>query len=125
MPKAVDVKPERWSNIIVLFDDGTYSAIWGNYDKSENRVLGVRWNGNETITNQSLKGFPTSRGRPVWHVEVSFLTLPIIHKFLEEVVQLYDANQLSEEDFRTYKHNMMVAIKENLCRPHRRASNVK
>ena len=26
------VRPQRWSRVIDLFDDGEYSAIWGSFD---------------------------------------------------------------------------------------------
>ena len=116
MPNAVDVTPLRWSNIIVLFDDGDYSVIWGNYDNSKKRVIGVRWNGNDVLEGQSDKGFPTSRGKPVWHVEAEFLTLPIVSKLIERNVWLYDNDKLSEGHFREYKHNLMVVLQERMHR---------
>jgi uncharacterized protein (TIGR02145 family) len=44
MPKGKDVTHEKWSNEVVLFDDGCYSAVWGNYENSPEKNLGVRWN---------------------------------------------------------------------------------
>ncbi|HOF62574.1 MAG TPA: hypothetical protein PLM82_13440 [Candidatus Latescibacteria bacterium] len=44
MPAGKDVRPEKWSNVLDLYDDGEYSAIWGNYDENPKRCLGVRWN---------------------------------------------------------------------------------
>lgn len=39
MPKGNTARPEKWSNVIDLYDDEQNSAIWGNYDTSPNRCL--------------------------------------------------------------------------------------
>lgn len=82
MPNAMEVKPERWSQIWVLFDDGTYSVISGVYDKGR-RKLGERWNGE----SDSPLGFPNVSGHPVWHVVPRFLELPILHGILDELAK--------------------------------------
>lgn len=66
MPAGKNVRPSKWSQIIDLYDNGTYSAIWGKYATSPNegRCLGGRWNG-----ENSHKGFPNVCGNSVWHVE--------------------------------------------------------
>jgi len=112
MPKAVDVRPKRWSNILVLFDNGSYSAVWGNYDDSERRILGVRWNGNDVLENQTSKGFPTSRGKPVWHIEPDFLVLPLLKNMLTQVAIDYASGKLSEAHFVEYRNNIVHAIQE-------------
>lgn len=109
MPKAVDVKPVRWSNTIVLFDNGYYSAMWGHYDDSANRRLGVRWSGEDGDD----KGYPISRGRPVWYIEPDFLVLPVLKNLLEQLVREYATGSLSEGLFFDYKANIITAIQEH------------
>ena len=74
-----DVRPAKWSDVIDLYDDGEYSAIWGRYENAPCRVLGVRWNGHD-----GGKGFPLSSGHPVWHVEPDFLAKGILSALLEQ-----------------------------------------
>ena len=76
--KGHDVRPAKWSDVIDLYDDGEYSAIWGRYDGGAKRALGVRWNG-----DGDGKGFPLSSGHPVWHVEPDFLAKGILSTLLE------------------------------------------
>ena len=64
MPMAMEVQPEKWSEIVVLFDDGEYSVIAGQYEGG--RRLGERWDGGVGST----LGFPNMMGRPVWHLVV-------------------------------------------------------
>lgn len=80
MPEGKTVSPAKWQNIIVLYDNGAYSAIWGNYDGSDKRCLGVRWNGGEDEL-----GYPNMAGNPVWYVEPNFLTEQILLKLLRDV----------------------------------------
>lgn len=77
MPAAVEVVPTRWTNLRVLFDDGKYSIVAGEYDGD--RALGERWNGGSGL------GFPNVSGHPVWHVIPSFLRSPVLHGILEEL----------------------------------------
>jgi hypothetical protein len=79
MPSAADVRPEKWSNITILFDDGEYSVISGIYEQRK-AALGERWNG----PDDSL-GFPNVAGNPVWHVVPDFLAIPILHGLLDEL----------------------------------------
>jgi hypothetical protein len=71
-----DVRPEKWSDVADLFDDGEYSAIWGRYN-SGRKCLGVRWNGEEDEV-----GYPSQGGNPLWFVEPSYLTEHILHALL-------------------------------------------
>jgi hypothetical protein len=32
MPAGNTVRPGKWSDVIDLYDNGDYSAIWGSYD---------------------------------------------------------------------------------------------
>jgi hypothetical protein len=80
MPSGNKVRPLKWSSVLDLFDDGGYSAIWGYYDNSNKRVLGVRWNG------QGL-GFPNQAGNPIWYVENDFLAKPILQELFYKVLK--------------------------------------
>ena len=80
MPVAADVTPGKWSEIIILFDNGNYSMIAGIYE--ENQALGERWNGE----NGQL-GFPNTAGYPVWHVIPDFLEISVLHGILDEILR--------------------------------------
>jgi hypothetical protein len=75
MPAGTTVRPQKWSNVIDLFDDGTNSAIWGNYDSDSTRSLGVRWNEN----------YPVQGSNPVWYVEPDCVTKSILLALLARV----------------------------------------
>ena len=98
MPSGSTVRPQKWSNVINLYDDGTSSAIWGHYDNSQNKCLGVRWNG---TTNQ---GYPNQGSNPLWYVEPDFLTKNILLEFLSRV----------NNDARTGNiQNILLALRES------------
>lgn len=80
MPAAEAVRPEKWRNMSVLFDNGWYSVVSGTYDNGDVSVLGERWNG-----EQESLGFPNVAGNPVWHVIPEFLAIPILHGLLDEI----------------------------------------
>ena len=80
MPEGKDVRPAKWQNILDLYDNGEYSAIWGNYNGSDERCLGVRWNGGE-----DERGYPNMAGYPVWYVEPNFLTEQLLLKLFSDV----------------------------------------
>ena len=76
--KGRNVRPGKWSDVIDLYDDGEYSAIWGRYENGSYRALGTRWDGDD-----DSKGFPLSSGHPVWHIEPDFLAKGILTTLLE------------------------------------------
>lgn len=81
MPAAIDVRPVRWTEVKVIYDNGWYSAISGTYrnnDGSTPRNVGTRWNG-----SGSEVGFPSSRRYPQWHVEPHILAGAIVRRLLE------------------------------------------
>ncbi|GHT48740.1 hypothetical protein FACS189440_13060 [Bacteroidia bacterium] len=80
MSNGKNVRPAKWQNVLDLYDNGEYSAIWGNYDGSNNKTLGVRWNGGE-----GELGYPNMAGNPVWYVEPDFLHAPLLHKIFSDV----------------------------------------
>lgn len=97
------VRPKKWKNVLDLFDNGKYSAIWGTYDGGEERILGVRWNGED----ESVKGYPVQGPYPLWYNEPDFLRLPILLKLLDEVSTLSDSVQKHQ-----YIENIKIAIAE-------------
>ena len=63
---------------MIFFDDGTNSAIWGDYEDSTgspSRCLGVRWNDD----------YPSQGGNPLWYVEPDFVTKNILLELLDRV----------------------------------------
>lgn len=95
---TVPVRPKKWTNIIDLYDDGKYSAIWGNYDGGKKRCLGVRWNG-----EKDKCGYPSQGGNPLWFVEPAFLTKDILFTLLHRAIH-------SKED--ALQKNVLVALSE-------------
>jgi len=75
MPTGHSVRPQKWSNVLDLYDDGTNSAIWGCYEGSADRSLGVRWNDD----------YPSQGGNPLWYVEPPFVTKNILLELLDRV----------------------------------------
>jgi len=94
----MEVKPKKWSNEVILFDDGSYSAIWGNYENSTKKSLGVRWNG-----QGSEQGFPNQGSHPIWFVEYKFLVKPILLEFYFQTLK----SQKNE-----YLENIKLALSE-------------
>lgn len=78
--RADEVRPKKWSETTVLFDDGNYSVVAGMYDRP---ALGERWNGE---TDADL-GFPNVSGHPVWHVAPEFLEVPLLQGLLDELAR--------------------------------------
>lgn len=78
MPSAEDVNPQKWSDLEVLFDNGDYSVVVGEFDGDH--ALGIRWNGSENGL-----GFPNQRGNPIWHVAPEFLEEPILKAIYREM----------------------------------------
>ena len=98
MPSGNKVRPHKWSSAIDLFDDGDYSAIWGCYEDSSYRCLGVRWNGGES------HGYPNQGNNPLWYVEPSFMVKNVLLELLDRVNQ--DNNRGNIE-------SILIALKEN------------
>jgi hypothetical protein len=82
MPSGNTVRPQKWSNVIDLYDDGDYSAIWGNYDNTSPRFLGVRWNGDPNNV-----GYPNQGINPTWFVEPIWLTRMILLDLCGKVIK--------------------------------------
>lgn len=82
MPAGADVRPEKWSGVVDLYDDGSYSAIWGRYEHSDTRSVGVRWNGAD-----GHPGYPNQGPHATWYVEPDFMTESVLHRLLDLVIE--------------------------------------
>jgi hypothetical protein len=106
MPNVSKVRPKIWNDetVIDLFDDGSYSAIWGvrKDENVEERSLGVRWNG-----NGGHPGYPNQGKNPVWYSEPQFLAKPILHGLLNRVLAAKDLPRREE-----FIQNILAAIEE-------------
>jgi hypothetical protein len=100
MPNGNTVRPQKWSNVIDLYDDGDYSAIWGNYDGSPTQQLGVRWNGSGAEV-----GYPNQGANPTWYVEPDDLAGMILLNFYSKVKKNPSAGNLQ---------NILKALQECL-----------
>lgn len=80
MPSGDQVRPKKWKQISVLFDDDSSSVISGFYADGTRPSLGIRWNGAE-----GELGFPNVVGKPIWHVVPDFLAIPILLGLLAEL----------------------------------------
>lgn len=85
---AIDVKPKKWSEIRVLYDDNEYSIIFGKF--ADKYCLGTRWN--EGGSN-SVIGYPNHGGNPVWYVEPHFISRAIIDK----LVSIYSSKDVNRK----------------------------
>ncbi len=97
------VRPRKWDNVLDLFEDNEYSAIWGEYDGNQRRCLGVRWKGNRNDPHDI--GYPRQGKHPLWYVEPEFLTGQILQTLLVIATQRYD------HDHR-YTKNLKKALRE-------------
>lgn len=97
MPRAEQVRPKRWSQIRILFDNNSYSLISGTYrhddGTQEDDCIGERWNGQSTVL-----GFPNVSGHPVWHVVPKFLKEPVLKGLLKELAT-NPGQQVAERGF--------------------------
>jgi hypothetical protein len=80
MPSVNEVRPKIWDDVIDLYDDGKYSAIWGLHRKTSLRRLGVRWNGED-----GKIGYPNQGRNPVWYCEPEFLQRAILESLLQRI----------------------------------------
>ena len=98
MPAGNTVRPAKWDNVIDLFDDSDYSAIWGNYEGSPDRCLGMRWNGGQS------HGYPNQGNNPLWYVEPGFVTKNILLELLSRVNRKGALGNIN---------NIMLALREH------------
>jgi len=102
MYRAEEVQPKKWNDIQVIYDDGTYSAVWGYYGGQEQKSLGVRWNGGERDN-----GYPNQGRYPLWYVEPELVTKTILLQF-QDLVRSQPHSDLRSE----YLNNIGIALRE-------------
>ena len=104
MPSVSQVRPQIWNSesILDLYDDGSYSAIWGVREDDSVRSLGVRWNGSEGYV-----GYPNQGKNPVWYSEPEFLQMPILLELLRKIKSM--KGHPNHEEFHA---NLLIAISE-------------
>lgn len=85
MPAGNVVRPAKWSDVLDLYDDGQYSAIWGRFENHARKCVGVRWNG----ADPSL-GYPTQGGYALWFVEPDFMTESVLQRLLSHAAEQGD-----------------------------------
>lgn len=103
MPAGKDVRPGKWSNVLDLYDDGEYSAVWGNYDGNPKRCLGVRWNEG---ANPAI-GYPSLFRHPQWYIEPDFATQGVLNALFNKVLEVPSLPRHAE-----YKVNIIKAQEE-------------
>ncbi|MDR0472432.1 MAG: hypothetical protein LBH43_02005 [Treponema sp.] len=104
MPAGKEVRPLRWSNVIDLYDDGEFSAIWGEYQDEDGKKqprLGIRWN-----KIGSVVGYPNLGDNPVWFV--------IPHKFTAMFLFDLYSKATGNNSFNGNLENILTALKERL-----------
>lgn len=112
--RGAEVNSSKWSDSEILYDDAVSSVIWGRYDSSKHRVLGMRWNG-ETPADI---GFPSSFGHASWFVVPENLTAGILASLRTSVwaqgASVGDADKIgaAEHEFakRLRGHRMSLAV---------------
>ena len=103
MPNVSEVRPKIWEDVLDLFDDGEFSAIWGRRESNNFRELAIRWNGDENYV-----GYPNQGRNPTWFSQPEFLEESILLSLLKQIVQ-NDVNQRREE----FIDNILQAMKES------------
>ena len=76
------VRPSKWEDVVLLYDDGDFSVITGRYDGGTAPAYGVRWNG--IPGDEKDRGYPNTFSHPGWFVIPSFLAEPMLHSLLSE-----------------------------------------
>jgi hypothetical protein len=102
MPRVDEVRPKIWIDVIDLYDDGDYSAIWGRREEADKRSLGVRWNGDDKYV-----GYPNQGANPVWYSEPDFLQYTILVALLAKVKASTAFSRQGE-----FIDNIVTAIRE-------------
>lgn len=73
----------------MLYDDGKYSAIWGEFEENDEQVryrLGTRWNGNPNDAGDV--GYPSHSTHPLWYVQPEILVQAILKELQARVSAL-------------------------------------
>jgi hypothetical protein len=76
MPRPEDVRPAKFPDPDVVFDNGEFAIADGHWEGT-NPCLAVRWNGAGTDP-----GYPKLFGNPTWLVMPEPLSVPILSGLL-------------------------------------------
>jgi hypothetical protein len=83
---AEKVTPEKWSEPLILFDNGSYSVIAGTQEGK--RKLGARWNNDtDSVVNLPIMSGYAAAFDAIWHIIPSFLELPVLHGLVGELAR--------------------------------------
>lgn len=97
MINAKDVNHSKWTEVTVLFDDDTFSIIWGRYENRQTKSLAMRWNGQPGDD----PGYPKLFKNPVWFNIPDWLAGNIFKylpdKIYEHLDNQYASNFASKE----------------------------
>lgn len=96
------VNPAAWQNHEVIFDDGEFSAVWGEYHG--NPCLGTRWNGD----TDDERGYPGQGAYPLWFVVPEYLVLPTLERL--NTISLQQG--LTDDNDEPYSNKINGAIRE-------------
>lgn len=96
------VNPAAWQNHEVIFDDGEFSAVWGQYE--DNQCLGARWNGD----SDEQRGYPGQGAYPLWFVVPDFLALSTLERLNTTSLQ----QDLRDDNDVPYSTKINKAIRE-------------
>jgi hypothetical protein len=109
MPAATEVRPADWSEIIVLYDDGVYSVIWGRFRRRPYKDLGARYNVGD---NPGGRGYPSLGGHPLWYVEPSFLIESILVGLRQQLLEAKRSNTKFHSQNDAYLRNIEIALRQ-------------
>lgn len=96
------VNPAAWQNHEVIFDDGEFSAVWGEFHG--NRCLGTRWNGD----TDDERGYPGQGAYPLWFVVPDYLALSTLERLNTISLQ----QDLRDDNDESYSNRINRAIRE-------------
>jgi len=98
------VNPADWQNHEVIFDDGDFSAVWGQYKGIF--CLGTRWNGD----GNDERGYPGQGAYPLWFIIPEYLTLSVLERLNTISIQ----SDLRDDNNQAYSDNINATIREFL-----------
>ncbi|WP_437954412.1 hypothetical protein WME76_22725 [Sorangium sp. So ce119] len=75
----------------MLFDNGWYSVIAGEYEGEY--AIGERWNGDD-----DKPGFPHQGGHPLWHVVPDFLRSAVLTGLQDELARTASDDNREQAD---------------------------
>ena len=100
MKHGKDVRPEKWTNVYDLYDDGEVSFIVGCYDNSQVYSIGIRYNGRQNLKNNGNIdiGYPCQGSNPTWFLLPDWLSNQILSILKTFVISNQNWGNLSNID---------------------------